>query len=763
MLSCTYCSKTYKANKAGESTALQKHILKVHSELINDDKNIKPSYMDKAPEVAILKYDDIEDVKFTDTDEQLKRTWVGSKKLTIRERFDKDKLNWLILNKAKYLKPGEDDKFIMAKAYLNRSCDGVIETHYKKTGYDGMGRLFASYGLQNMWKPLRNTICADIYDDIDISNAHPTFLEQLCLKANIKCELLSKYIQDRNYDKKDVLKLINGGNVQIDENFDDEIHNIRRKLAVAHKEFYDEVAKWRTKANSDRTALSLLMCDMENKALMHACEYLDRCGKADTLVLCFDGIMVEKGVDIDGLTKYVSGAMGFPIKWVKKPMNNMLEIDGHPTKYIDRNGISPHDPYVWLDFDQDYRAKRYADMEELIDNVIYDLRRVLARVEQAGSGFYIKKDDCDDHLYTIIKADKFRPDLYFYIGKKKTPLRQILDILVMRMRRFATMGFAPGENDPRLFNMFHGYQGQLLEKYDVRRFKKMYKHIFEVICNEQASIFHYLMRWLAQILKHPGKRTGVVPFICGPQGAGKNMLTNFVAKYVIGRPYSRDVVGIKPLLEKHNTILENSKFLVLNETRELGGWFMANFDKFKSIITESHMYIDPKGRDGYNARNYNEIVLLSNHENCILIEEDDRRYLCIEVSGKHAQDIPYFDDLLLEFNGLAGDHFYTFLMTEYGDLGPLGTPPMTPLKQRMMDISRPQPRRFLSEVSWDIPPTTYEELYQLYLDWARNCGESSMSLKKFSMAVRPIMSRYIVSSEKKRVKFDLTNFAYPDH
>jgi hypothetical protein len=70
------------------------------------------------------------------------------------------------------------------------------EYYYKFGVY---GRLYVKnhIGLQSMWQPLRHTITKDIYEDIDMVNAHPVILETYCKSNNIKCPGLTKYIEKR--------------------------------------------------------------------------------------------------------------------------------------------------------------------------------------------------------------------------------------------------------------------------------------------------------------------------------------------------------------------------------------------------------------------------------------------------------------------------------------------------------------------------------------------------------------------------------------
>jgi len=49
-----------------------------------------------------------------------------------------------------------------------------------------------------MPRVIRHTICEGLCVDLDFKNAHPKILPSLCLKNNIKCDYLTKYIDNRD-------------------------------------------------------------------------------------------------------------------------------------------------------------------------------------------------------------------------------------------------------------------------------------------------------------------------------------------------------------------------------------------------------------------------------------------------------------------------------------------------------------------------------------------------------------------------------------
>jgi len=89
---------------------------------------------------------------------------------------------------------------IIIPPHLHNTDYGYIPTSfvYGKKSND-KGRLYTKggLGLQQLIGSIRGLICDNIYYDIDIKNAHPSFLEQLFNSFDIISPLLSEYNKNR--------------------------------------------------------------------------------------------------------------------------------------------------------------------------------------------------------------------------------------------------------------------------------------------------------------------------------------------------------------------------------------------------------------------------------------------------------------------------------------------------------------------------------------------------------------------------------------
>jgi len=82
------------------------------------------------------------------------------------------------------------------KKYDKKS--NVFKVQYKKPKH-GYGRVFPikSLGLTCLSKKIRNTLIKKNYCDLDLSNAQPAIVYNICKSNNIQCEIITQYINDR--------------------------------------------------------------------------------------------------------------------------------------------------------------------------------------------------------------------------------------------------------------------------------------------------------------------------------------------------------------------------------------------------------------------------------------------------------------------------------------------------------------------------------------------------------------------------------------
>ena len=267
----------------------------------------------------------------------------------------------------------EKTALTMINKYYNMKLKtNKVNYHFQKRLKSG--RRFANDGLslQGISRKIRHTIAKDIYYDIDMKNAHPTFCYYESKKLTFEHRILEMYITKRDEclnrwigtfvgnkknqtplkDKDEVktyfLKVLNGGGnaetscAELNEYYT--THQLFMDIIFKHpdyKRFRDRaINKYKEKKKDDKkkdfdnrkgTCLNYFLCDIENKALTQMEIFLTNQGIRYG-ALCFDGIMVyvEDVKDLHELLTELENVlkitMGYPILLSVKVMNEHIDI-----------------------------------------------------------------------------------------------------------------------------------------------------------------------------------------------------------------------------------------------------------------------------------------------------------------------------------------------------------------------------------------------------------------------------------------------------
>jgi hypothetical protein len=96
------------------------------------------------------------------------------------------------------------------KKYLDHAdCyGGEVRVKYTDTGIgrleispvegDGMGTELTMTCQAQLWNYTKAACCVDIYKDMDIQNAHPVLVVQMCEQYGLPCEHLKRYNESRS-------------------------------------------------------------------------------------------------------------------------------------------------------------------------------------------------------------------------------------------------------------------------------------------------------------------------------------------------------------------------------------------------------------------------------------------------------------------------------------------------------------------------------------------------------------------------------------
>jgi hypothetical protein len=281
--------------------------------------------------------------------------------------------------------------------------------------------------------------------------------------------------------------------------------------------------------------------------------------------------------------------------------------------------------------------------------------------------------------------------------------------------------------------------------------------IREIICEDSPGLFSYFIKWLAFLVKFPSLKSGIAVFLNSKPGTGKSLFASFISEFVLGNHLSRTLTGLDSLLAENNFSFVDRRLLVVNEMSASGSGFRNSFDKLKGYITDREVTVKKLYLDTFKAKQSWEFLMISNHLNSIYLEEQDRRYLCLQVSEKYMNDRIFFKDFMTKFlNAEFGNVFYTYLLSQLDSADDfMGVKcPSTKAKSELINLSMSSTASFanwlVSENIDNVNSGDYHDvsiapvktragglsfkssdLYKCFCDWCGDNNEVKVSAKKF--------------------------------
>jgi hypothetical protein len=101
-------------------------------------------------------------------------------------------------------------------------------------------------------------------------------------------------------------------------------------------------------------------------------------------------------------------------------------------------------------------------------------------------------------------------------------------------------------------NTWAGFKAQQVDEVDYDVVKVFTNHIRDVWANGNEEHFKYLMSWLAQVIKHPEKKTDVAILLQGGQGSGKTLPCDILLERVFGKNIGMSSSGLGSLTQRFN-------------------------------------------------------------------------------------------------------------------------------------------------------------------------------------------------------------------
>ena len=251
--------------------------------------------------------------------------------------------------------------------------------------------------------------------------------------------------------------------------------------------------------------------------------------------------------------------------------------------------------------------------------------------------------------------------------------------------------------------------------------------LLRYLCGDEVNseeVYHWLLCWMAYPLQRPGAKMNSAVIMHGPQGTGKSAVFQAYAKIYGDYSITLNQRGIE---DKFNSDWADSKLFILAEevVTRAEMWHIKN--ELKELVTGEWIRVNPKNIAAYRQRNHINVVYLSNENQPLPLENDDRRHLVVYTPP--AMSEAYYDQVFQEIENGGIEALYDYLLhLDLGEFHPKKRPPMTEAKKALIALSSPSETRFIleygaGELGLPVCPAKCNEVYATYLKWCRQNGE----------------------------------------
>lgn len=254
--------------------------------------------------------------------------------------------------------------------------------------------------------------------------------------------------------------------------------------------------------------------------------------------------------------------------------------------------------------------------------------------------------------------------------------------------------------------------------------------LLRYLCADSAAtpdgvdgVMQWVLSWVALPLQKPGTKMQSAQIFHGPEGAGKNMFWEIVAR-IYGR-YST-VVGQKQLESDFNA-WASQKMLVIGDEVVTRQELYHHKGDLKKFITGETIQINEKGLPLREESNHCNVIFLSNEHQPLALGDGDRRYFVVYTPPRRHDDLYQRVGRWAAAGGIAA--FYHYLLgLDLTGFSQFDITPMTRAKQDLIELGLKPEERFAREwLSGYLPlplmTCSASQLYRAFRRWCMASGE----------------------------------------
>jgi hypothetical protein len=229
---------------------------------------------------------------------------------------------------------------------------------------------------------------------------------------------------------------------------------------------------------------------------------------------------------------------------------------------------------------------------------------------------------------------RYRPH-WVQIEDKSAPAADLW--LNSRARRsFERVDFLPGSDDspPGIYNLWAGWHMPNAPT-SCDRYLEL---VGDVIADGDVEVAEYVLNWMALRVQQPALKLETALVLRGGQGTGKSQFAERFGD--LFGPYFVKVSGRAGIASNFNAHLQQGLLVFGDEMSAATDRDMIG--RLKTLVTQTHLRIEPKGVDSFEVRNHFALIVASNEQQVVVADRDDRRWVVLDVSDARKGDYAFF-------------------------------------------------------------------------------------------------------------------------
>jgi len=527
----------------------------------------------------------------------------------------------------------EYDKLIK---YLNHKVNAKTDyVNYNYAHKRTNGRLFGENTIQNINKEVRAFLCQNLTTDIDMVNAHPTILYELCELHSIICPSLTYYVNNRKdslsniaFDEKctmeeakiKILTSTNSNeklksNSPFLMNYDKEMKLIQKVfIEMPEYAYVKEYAK--KDKNFEGSFINHILC-VHEEIILKSMRTFCSINELEIHSLMFDGLMVYGNINeytVNEMNKYININTGFKsIKLAIKEQQTLFKLPPN------------------------FKPKERTGYEDLKTN--FELTNC-----KVGHEFVCDKHN-DFNVYSDHSFKVLHEELTFINDEGKETQFITTWFKDPLKRKYDTFDSYPKDSlcPSHVYNMWEKFPVQDMPPVDNEKTQiglQWFLNHIDVMTDFNKEHSNFVKMWIAQMFQYPENKSIHLIFV-GLEGTGKGTFVRFFETIMGGSHRCWECVDPQEdIFGKFNDMMKKAFLVILNEADKSGTYNSNN--KMKALITDKTINIRPKGKTAFVMKSCHRFMSFSNNPDPTT--KLKRRDFTMRTSDSKINDSAYFTE-----------------------------------------------------------------------------------------------------------------------